>query len=62
MTMKRGNWKKRGKNFSDLGVLLECGKRYLTTTKNVLHFDTGQDRPGKPSNIFVVVKISLHNK
>merc|ERR1719228_2781699 len=40
ISMKRGGWKNRGKNFSDLGVLLECGKRDLTTTKNVLHFVT----------------------
>merc|ERR550519_1241047 len=40
VAMKRGGWKKRGQNFSDLGVLLECGKRDLTTTKNVLHFVT----------------------
>merc|ERR550519_1862752 len=40
VAMKRGSWKNRGKNFSDLGVLLECGKRDLTTTKNVLHFVT----------------------
>merc|ERR1719244_1385562 len=40
IAMKRPGWKNRGKNFSDLGVLLECGKRDLTTTKNVLHFVT----------------------
>lgn len=40
VAMKRGSWKNRGKNFSDVGVLLECGKRDLTTTKNVLHFVT----------------------
>merc|ERR550519_771723 len=40
IAMKRGGWKKRGQNFSELGVLLECGKRDLTTTKNVLHFVT----------------------
>merc|ERR1719153_470003 len=40
VAMKRGGWKKRGQNFSELGVLLECGKRDLTTTKNVLHFVT----------------------
>ena len=40
VAMKRDGWKKRGKNFSSLGVLLECGKRDLTTTKNVLHFVT----------------------
>merc|ERR1719430_560629 len=40
VAMKRGSWKNRGKNFSDLGVLLECGKKDLTTTKNVLHFVT----------------------
>lgn len=38
--MKRPGWKGRGKNFSDLGVLLECGKPDLTTTKNVLHYVT----------------------
>lgn len=40
IAMSRPSWKNRGKNFSDLGVLLECGKRDLTTTKNVLHFVT----------------------
>ena len=40
VAMCRGSWKNRGKNFSDKGVLLECGKRDLTTTKNVLHFVT----------------------
>ena len=40
IAMKRPSWKNRGKNFSDLGVMLECGKRDLTTTKNVLHFVT----------------------
>jgi len=40
VAMKRSSWKNRGKNFSDLGVLLECGKRDLTITKNVLHFVT----------------------
>eukprot|EP00092_Neocalanus_flemingeri_P024162 GFUD01026209.1.p1 GENE.GFUD01026209.1~~GFUD01026209.1.p1 ORF type:complete len:1157 (+),score=299.03 GFUD01026209.1:56-3526(+) len=40
VAMKRGSWKNRGKNFSDMGVLLECGKKDLTTTKNVLHFVT----------------------
>lgn len=40
VAMRRGGWRKRGQNFSDLGVLLECGKRDLTTTKNVLHFVT----------------------
>jgi DNA-directed RNA polymerase I subunit RPA2 len=38
IAMKRSGWKNRGKNFSDLGVLLECGKRDMTTTKNVLHY------------------------
>ena len=40
MAMQRPSWKNRGKNFSDLGVLLECGKRDLTTVKNVLHYVT----------------------
>ena len=40
VAMSRGSWKNRGKNFSDKGILLECGKRDLTTTKNVLHFVT----------------------
>lgn len=40
VAMCRGSWKNRGKNFSDKGILLECGKRDLTTTKNVLHFVT----------------------
>ncbi len=38
LAMKRSGWKNRGTSFSDLGVLLECGKRDLTTTKNVLHY------------------------
>ena len=38
--MQRPSWKNRGKNFSDLGVMLECGKRDLTTVKNVLHYVT----------------------
>ena len=38
IAMRRGGWANRGKNFSEKGVLLECGKRDLTTTKNVLHF------------------------
>merc|ERR1719391_640963 len=40
IAMCRGSWKNREKNFSDKGILLECGKRDLTTTKNVLHFVT----------------------
>ena len=40
IAMCRGSWKNRGKNFSDKGIMLECGKRDLTTTKNVLHFVT----------------------
>eukprot|EP00094_Tigriopus_californicus_P000620 TCALIF_00602-PA protein Name:"Similar to POLR1B DNA-directed RNA polymerase I subunit RPA2 (Pongo abelii)" AED:0.03 eAED:0.03 QI:23/0.66/0.75/1/0.66/1/4/44/1177 len=40
IAMQRPSWKKRGRNFSDLGVLLECGKSDLTTNKNVLHFVT----------------------
>ena len=40
MAMQRPSWKNRGKNFSDLGVMLECGKRDLTTVKNVLHYVT----------------------
>ena len=40
IAMQRPSWKNRGKNFSDLGVLLECGKPDLTTVKNVLHFVT----------------------
>ena len=40
IAMQRPSWKARGRNFSDLGVLLECGKLDLTTTKNVLHYVT----------------------
>jgi len=40
IAMKRPSWKGRGKSFSDLGVLLECGKSDLTITKNVLHYVT----------------------
>jgi len=40
VAMSRPSWKARGKNFSDLGILLESGKSDLTTTKNVLHFVT----------------------
>ena len=40
LAMKRPSWKGRGKSFSDLGVLLECGKSDLTITKNVLHYVT----------------------
>ena len=40
VAMQRPSWKNRGKNFSDLGVMLECGKRDLTTVKNVLHYVT----------------------
>jgi len=40
IAMSRSGWKNRGKHFSDLGILLECGKSDLTTTKNVLHFVT----------------------
>ena len=38
--MQRPSWKNRGKNFSDLGVQIDCGKLDLTTVKNVLHFVT----------------------
>jgi DNA-directed RNA polymerase I subunit RPA2 len=40
IAMKRPSWRQRGKNFSDMGVLLECGKKDLTTVKNVLHYVT----------------------
>merc|ERR1719431_1238580 len=40
IAMQRSSWKNRGANFSDMGVLLECGKRDLTTTKNVVHYVT----------------------
>lgn len=40
ITMKRSGWKNRGKHFSDMGVMLECAKKDLTTTKNVLHYVT----------------------
>ncbi len=40
IAMSRPSWRNRGRNFSDLGVLLECGKRDLTTIKNVLHYVT----------------------
>ena len=38
IAMSRPSWKKRGKNFSDLGIMLESGKTDLTTCRNVLHF------------------------
>ena len=38
--MQRPSWKNRGKNFSDLGVQIDCGKVDMTTIKNVLHFVT----------------------
>ncbi len=40
IAMSRPSWKNRGRNFSDLGVLLESGRTDLTTVKNVLHFVT----------------------
>ncbi len=40
IAMSRPSWQNRGKNFSSLGVLIECGKRDLTTVKNVLHYLT----------------------
>ena len=40
IAMKRSSWKNRGKNFSDLGVQIDCGKVDMTTVKNVLHFVT----------------------
>ena len=38
IAMQRPSWKNRGKNFSDLGVTIDCCKPDLTTVKNVLHF------------------------
>ena len=38
IAMQRPSWKNRGKNFSDLGVSIDCCKPDLTTVKNVLHF------------------------
>ena len=38
VAMQRPSWKNRGKNFSDLGVAIDCCKPDLTTVKNVLHF------------------------
>ena len=40
IAMQRPSWKNRGKNFSDLGIQIDCGKADLTTVKNVLHFVT----------------------
>ena len=40
IAMQRPGWKNRGKNFSDLGIQIDCGKTDLTTIKNVLHFVT----------------------
>jgi len=40
VAMQRPSWKNRGKNFSDLGVQIDCGKVDMTTIKNVLHFVT----------------------
>ena len=40
VAMQRPSWKNRGKNFSDLGIQIDCGKTDLTTVKNVLHFVT----------------------
>ena len=40
VAMQRPSWKNRGRNFSDLGILLECCKPDLTTIKNVLHYVT----------------------
>jgi len=40
IAMQRPSWKNRGKNFSDLGIQIDCGKPDLTTVKNVLHFVT----------------------
>ena len=38
IAMQRPSWKNRGKNFSDLGVSIDCSKPDLTTVKNVVHF------------------------
>jgi DNA-directed RNA polymerase I subunit RPA2 len=38
--MSRPGWKNRGKHFSDIGVMVECAKKDLTTTKNVVHYVT----------------------
>lgn len=40
VAMQRPSWKNRGKNFSDLGVQIDCSKTDMTTVKNVLHFVT----------------------
>ncbi len=40
VAMQRPSWKNRGRNFSDLGVAIDCCKPDLTTIKNVLHFVT----------------------
>ena len=40
IAMQRPSWKNRGKNFSDLGVQIDCKKLDMTTVKNVLHFVT----------------------
>ena len=38
--MRRPGWKDRGKDFSDLGVLMECSKKDSTLTKNLIHYVT----------------------
>ena len=40
IAMQRPSWKNRGKNFSDLGISIDCSKPDLTVVKNVLHFVT----------------------
>lgn len=38
MTVQRETWKRRGKLFTDLGVLIRCVKEDFTSTNNVLHY------------------------
>jgi len=40
IAMRRPGWKDRGKDFSDLGVLMECSKKDSTITKNLVHYVT----------------------
>lgn len=40
MTVTREIWKRRGKLFSDMGVLIRCVKEDFTTVNNVLHYLT----------------------
>ena len=38
MTEARETWKRRGKLFTDMGVIIRCVKEDLTSTNNVLHY------------------------